>query len=921
VRFADGLVALHEQGEHLWLEIGPRPVLLGMVAAVATGHLPASGEQAIEDKGARKKDPPLLFLPSLRQESSDWQQMLTSLGALYVQGAPIDWPSFDHDYQRRKVTLPTYPFQRQRYWVEPTAIEEEDTPQTGFAHWLTTHSIEQLTDFVTRQHTFEERERITITKVLSALTTENRAQQMAAQVTSMLYEVVWEPQPTVQSPHAPATPGRWLLLTDEDGVGAALAARLTALGEQVKSLPMTPVDNEWAAQIQQTLTEEAALPLRGILHFWALDADLTDDSRSLLPTQQHTLATVLSIVQGTALLSTTAHALPRLWLVTRGAQQLTPTEPVALAQTPLWGLGRVVALEHGEMWGGLIDLDERAHPQQCAEALLAEILQTTPDGETEVAYRHQIRHVARLVRATVPQEPSAPPAIQPDALYLITGGLGALGLLVAEWLADQGATRLLLLGRRSVTDRAQQAVIDRLTAHGVIVELASVDVADETAMHALLTRIIAGPTPLKGVVHTAGVLDDAILLNQQWERFVPVLAGKMTGAWLLHQLTQDVPLDFMLFFSSLTALLGNPGQGNYAAANAFLDGLARYRRQQGLPALSINWGAWAETGMAARTNQHLSEPAESIPPAIGVAVLSHLFREHRTGQIAVAPMNWTRMAQAAHPPQRIYAHFVTPVAPAKASLVQTLKNLPPEQRSAQLRQTLQETIRQVLGLHEDLPPTIGFATLGMDSLMALEVRRHLERELNHALPTTIAFEYPTVEKLADHLLEEVLVLTPSPRPDKEDDDRESAEITAPVAVISMACRFPGAESPEAFWQLLCRGQDMVQVVPPTRWPVDTYYDPQRPRPGKMYTRSAALIEVVDQFDPFFFGISPREASGMDPQHRLLLEMSWEALEYAGFVPGTLIESKTGVFIGIGEGDYGALSGSTAAQLDTYAATN
>ena len=633
---------------------------------------------------------------------------------------------------------------------------------------------------------------------------------------------------------------------------------------------------------------------------------------------------MLSIVQGTALLSTTAHALPRLWLVTRGAQQLTPTEPVALAQTPLWGLGRVVALEHGEMWGGLIDLDERAHPQQCAEALLAEILQTTPDGETEVAYRHQIRHVARLVRATVPQEPSAPPAIQPDALYLITGGLGALGLLVAEWLADQGATRLLLLGRRSVTDRAQQAVIDRLTAHGVIVELASVDVADETAMHALLTRIIAGPTPLKGVVHTAGVLDDAILLNQQWERFVPVLAGKMTGAWLLHQLTQDIPLDFMLFFSSLTALLGNPGQGNYAAANAFLDGLARYRQQQGLPALSINWGAWAEIGMAARISQSAATSGESITPATGSAVLSYLLRAHRTGQIAVARMDWTRMTQIAHPPRRIYAHFVTPVAPAraKATLAQTLESVPVEQRSAHLRRALQRAIQQLLGLREEPAPTTGFTALGMDSLMALELRRHLEEELDRALPATLAFEYPTVEKLAAYLLDELFFLekTPPLRPSREE-HRAGQESTAPIAVISMACRFPGAESPEAFWQLLCHGVDRVQVVPSTRWPVDAYYDPQRPRPGKMYTRSAALIEAVDQFDPFFFGISPREASGMDPQHRLLLEMSWEALERAGLVPGKLIESQTGVFIGIGEGDYGTLNASTAAQLDTYAATN
>jgi len=930
VRFADGVATLQAQGVDTFLEIGPKPTLLGMVEPILDAEQPAvGGEIQNRAQGAPAKIQNPLLLPSLRENHPDWQQMLASLGELYVRGVLIDWAGLDRDAgaagARRKIVLPTYPFQRQRYWVEPTAAVADDTAQTGFANWLATHSIEQLTDLVTEQRAFAESERATVTKVLSALTAESRTQQMAAQVASMLYEVAWEPQHTATAVQPPATPGRWLLLADGHGVSAALATRLTALGEQVESLPLPSADDTWADQIKQALMSAQERPLRGILHLWALDAGLTDDSRDLLLSQQRPLASVLSIIQGLATIPTPGFALPRLWLVTRGAQQLTPTEQVALAQTPLWGLGRVIALEHGDVWGGLIDVDGQAEPTVCAAALLAEILQAAPDGETEVAYRHQTRHVARLVRATAAQPTAAPLGIDPDALYLITGGLGALGLLVAEWLADQGATRLLLTGRRGVTTTAQQAVIDRLTATGVTVALAQVDVADETAMRALFAQLAAGAAPLKGVVHTAGVLDDAILLNQQWERFVPVLASKVTGAWLLHQLTQGIALDFMLFFSSLTALLGNPGQGNYAAANAFLDGLARYRQQQGLPALSINWGAWAEVGMAARANQGAFAAGQAMPPALGMAALSHVVRTYGVGQIAVAALDWPRIAQADHQPQRIYANFVTPVVPAKtkATLVQALASLPVDQRAAHLRRALQEAVVRVLGLREPPAHTTGFTDLGMDSLMALELRRHWERELDRPLPTTIAFEYPTVEKLATYLLDEQLALaTPTPpRPLLEGGRREDVGVAEPIAVISMACRFPGADSPEAFWQLLCNGVDMVQVVPASRWPVDAYYDPQRPRPGKMYTREAALIDAVDQFDPFFFGIAPREANGMDPQHRLLLETSWEALERAGFVPGTLIESQTGVFIGIGEGDYGALSNDAMTALDTYAATN
>ena len=899
VRFADGITTLAQQGIDICLEIGPKPVLLGMAGQILD-KLPGA--------------PPLL-LPSLREGQDDWLPLLTSLGELYVRGVAIDWASLDQDAQRRKIALPTYPFQRQRYWVEPTApVTASDAGQPGFAQWLATHTIEQLTALVLQRGEFDAAAQPTVTKVLSTLAAEQHAQGLTAQVEALLYDVAWEAAPITLPVQPPTTPGRWLLLADTDGVGDALAARLTALGEQVEivSVASSIATLDWAALINSS---EQLIPLRGVIHLWALTADTTNALTDLIERQQRDLASVLQIVQTLVSNSSTA----RLWIVTSGAQQLAATESVAVAQTPFWGLGRVIALEHSALWGGLVDVDPTAAPAVCAAALAAEILQAAPTGESQVAYRRGTRHVARLVRYTCAKVAQPMVTIQADATYLITGGLGALGLLVAEWLSTQGASNLILLGRRGITNQTQQAAVDQLTAKGVKVAIAQVDVADEAAMRALFARLAADAVGLKGVFHTAGVLDDGLLRNQQWVRFAPVLAPKVTGGWLLHQLTAAHDLDFMVFFSSATSLLGNPGQGNYAAANAFLDGLARYRQQQGFPTLSINWGGWAEVGMAARTGHGAAAGDQLLSPAVGIAALAYLLARGQVGQLAVLPIDWRQVTEATP----FYANFVTPVASttSQATLVTELVALPPSRRLAQLQGHLQKVVGRVLGMRELPSPTTGFADLGLDSLMALELRRQLERDLHRALPTTVAFEYPTVDKLATYLLDEVLALAEAQNAALSTPTLQRAiGLDEPIAVISMACRFPGADTPEAFWQLLQDGADLVQPIPATRWPVADYYDPQRPLPGKMYTQEAAFIDAVDQFDPLFFGIAPREALGMDPQHRLLLELSWEALERAGLAQQTLVDSPTGVFVGIGEGEYGSLNGDPLTALDTYAAT-
>ena len=884
VRFADGVQTLHAQGVEVFLEIGPKPVLLGMI-----GEPPTPASSLILH--------PSSLLPSLRAGQGVWQTLLTSLGAMYVRGAKIAWAGLQRDVVRRKVALPTYPFQRQRYWVAaPDATASR-------LHWTEMRDHAQLLRQITQYEPFTSEEQALVTRAFRALDSAAHAEQLASTVDGLCYTLRWERQ--ILDPATPpeTDPGAWLILADPSEVATALAAQLSARGAVVTLADYAdPVD----------LTQ----PWRGIVVLHGRTGSVLSDAASLMAFQGQSLALVLRLVQQ---LATCPGTSPRLWVVTQGAQAVTADDLIQPEQTTLWGLGRVVALEHRALWGGLIDLDPVGDDTAVATLLGTALLVAAPEGETQVAYRGGERYVARLARTT--PEPQSPVRIIPAATYLVTGGLGALGLQVATWLADQGATHLVLMGRRGVTGPGQRTVIDHLTARGVTVHVAALDVTDADGLRTLLADLRAGDAPLAGVFHCAGILDDGILLNQRWDRFVPVLAPKVAGAWLLHDLTHDDDLELMVFFSSAAGLLGSPGQGNYAAANAFLDGLAHYRRQRGLPGLSIAWGAWAEAGMAARTRTARDEALPALSPELALAALQRVIGI--TGTLGIFQADWANLAgrlEGASP-------FFAPLLPAPASSdaesapTHALAALLPAQRRAWLLARVAALVARVLGM-ESLPDhTTGFSALGMDSLMTLELRRELGRLVGRELPTTVAFEYPTVATMSDYLLSEVLALDEPAAvvPSAPATERRLAE---PIAVVSMACRFPGADTPEAFWNLLLDGTDVVREVPAERWNAADYYDPQRPQAGKMYTRHAAFLEQVDQFDPQFFGIAPREARGIDPQHRLLLEVSWEVLERAGRVPQTLVDSRTGVFVGIGEGEYGGLAGmQDPALIDTYGATS
>jgi len=587
-----------------------------------------------------------------------------------------------------------------------------------------------------------------------------------------LYEVNWEEQALTGEAPARPQPGQWVVFAEPGAVGERLVDRLRTQGHRVETVRAgagyrAQGDGQYAVAPNrpedfETLCRTLGAGEWGVVYLWPL-GETAPDAAVALPSQQRLLGGALHLVQGLLRTKTSA----RLYLVTRGAQAVGEAPEVAPAQAALWGLGRTVALEHPELACVRVDLEPGN--EQDAEALVAEF--GAQDGEDQVAYRGGKRYVARLVRSSS-RASAGGPEIRADATYLVTGGLGSLGLAVAQWLVEQGAKHLVLVGRQGPR-AAAQTVLAVLAQQGARVVVRQADVARAEEVQALLADLGAQP-PLRGIIHAAGVLDDGVLLQQTWERFAKVLAPKALGAWHLHRATEGLGLDFFVLFSSVASVLGSAGQGNYAAANAALDGVAWYRRGRGLPALSVNWGPWGEVGMAARlAEREQSRRAEMgvslIPPALGVQALGHALASGAP-QCTVLPVDWAgllgRFPAGGEPPlfRRMAAEATrAPAAPTRAaagSVRRQLEAAPPDARPALLLEYVRGQVAQVLGLDPARPPadTAGLTELGMDSLMAVELRNRLQSGLGSSLPSTLAFEYPTIEALAAHLMKDVLAL-------------------------------------------------------------------------------------------------------------------------------------------------------------------
>jgi acyl transferase domain-containing protein/NADPH:quinone reductase-like Zn-dependent oxidoreductase len=542
------------------------------------------------------------------------------------------------------------------------------------------------------------------------------------------------------------------------------------------------------------------------------------------------------------------------------------------------------------------------------------------------AFRHlsQARHIGKVVLTLRPTP-------RPEGTVLITGGTGSLGALFARHLVTaHGVRRLLLTSRQGLAAPGAAELRDELAALGAeAVTIAACDAADRESLRALIDDVPAAHR-LTGVVHTAGVLDDAIVTALDPQRLETVLRPKVDAAWHLHELTKDQDLAVFAVFSSVAGTLGNPGQANYAAGNTFLDALAHHRRALGLPATSLAWGLWEQaSGLTAGLNStdHARLGRGGILPLgteQGLELYDAALVAHRPLTVpAVLDLRALRERADSGPVPPVLRSLVgtatrravATLAPATApgGLAAELAALTETERRNALLDLVRAQTATVLGhaAPASIAPDDTFKALGADSLSAVELRNRLNASTGLRLSSTVVFDHPTPAALGRHLAVELAVGIGTETEAVTEAARvttpAAADDTDPIAIIAMSCRYPGgADTPEEFWQLLSEGRDAIGALPADRgWDLDALYDPDPERTGTFYTRRGGFLHGAAEFDADFFGISPREAAAMDPQQRLLLETAWEAIERAGINPRSLRGTSTGVFTGVIAQEYAA----------------
>ncbi|MEV0186802.1 type I polyketide synthase, partial [Streptomyces sp. NPDC050625] len=590
-----------------------------------------------------------------------------------------------------------------------------------------------------------------------------------------------------------------------------------------------------------------------------------------------------------------------------------------LAHAAAGGLVRSAQAENP----GRIVLLETDRPDEAAALVPGVVL----SGEPHVVVREGQADAPRLARAASPatEDVATGPADEAASAraegiasglgtVLLTGASGALGSTLARHLVTKhGVRRLLLVSRRGANTPGAAELKAELAALGAEATWAACDLADRDALHRLLAA-----TPVDSVVHTAGVLDDGVIATLTPERLDTVLAPKADAVLNLDELTGD-STTFVLF-SSAAGVFGNPGQGNYAAANAFLDAFARYRRAQGRPTVSLAWGLWEQEGAMADV---LDEAGRSRMARSGVLPLStedglRLFDAAlASDETVLVPVRLDTAAlrnRAAGTVPALLRGLVrvstrgTAQRAATGSLAERLAGLVGDERDEALLELVRAEAAAVLG--HSSPRAVQtahtFQDLGFDSLTAVELRNRLSTATGLRLPATLVFDHPTPAALARHIGTELLGEAPAVTTATAVRQTAAAADDEPIAIVGMSCRLPGGvRSPEDLWRLVASGRDGISRFPDNRgWDVEGLYDPDPERLGKTYARDGGFLHEAAEFDAAFFGISPREALAMDPQQRLLLEASWEAFERAGIDPVTVRGSRTGVFTGLMYHDYG-----------------
>jgi acyl transferase domain-containing protein/acyl carrier protein len=820
-QFSEAVHKMIRNGYNYFIEIGPHPVLLDQIREYIDHY----------------KDQACKVIPTLKQNEPREKSILNTLAALYVGGFDIRWDGI-YSKQGNVIELPTYPWQKKRYWIDNKEIKDR------------------------------------------------------------FYKLEWQPTPAIANTNN-SDSGTWLIFADNKGLGNRVSELLKRQGKITRCVYSGELlDSGGSFNFNEFLHSE---PISEIIYLWPLDTDPTHklSLSALEQTQALCGMEFINLVRATLEQKNKS----RLWIVTRMAIAVTDesNSELSVGQSLICGMGKVVALDHPEIWGGMIDLSYKKSSNE-AQLLITEIQNST--FEDHVAFRNNQRYVARLKRAETNLQKVN---IRQNRTYLITGGTGMLGLSVAKWLAEKGATHLLLTSRNRPSGEAEEK-IQTLRNGGIIVVEKKTDVSDEREMIKVFESMKKDLPLPAGVFHLAGITDFSEITNLKAKDIETILKPKVMGTWILHCLTKDMELDFFVSFSSIVSVLGSRRQALYAGANHFLDTLTHYRKSLGLPGMSLNWGPWSGGGITSDEIQALLHTIgiESFRQEEGLHILDHVLTSAEP-QLVVAQVDWSIFKTAYqvkrdHPILKKIHSGITGEDQKKEPFILELETKDINTRQELFMAYLKKQVAIVFGFEssDTISPQGGFFELGMDSFTAIELQSHLEKDLGLKIPSTILFDYPNIESLSGYFCQRLGWLGP----ESADIAEKSKQFEESIAIIGMACRFPGkSNNPEEFWKMLCNGVDAVSEVPAERWDINTYFDPDPTAPGKTYCKYGGFLEDIDGFDPIFFGISPKEAKTMDPQQRVLLEVCYETLENSGIVPEKIRYSKTGVFIGVSNNEY------------------
>ncbi|HWN35115.1 MAG TPA: SDR family NAD(P)-dependent oxidoreductase, partial [Pseudonocardia sp.] len=915
VQFSHATEVLGRDGYGVFIETSAHPVLTGAI----TDTLEDLRRHRETEEGPGSGREPIVT-GTLRRDDGGPDRVLASLAQAHSHGVFVDWASVLPTGER--VDLPTYVFQRQRYWPKPAPAATGvagAVPGADGAFWAAVEGgdLEGLSRTLAV-------EAPRLREVLPALAAWRRRERGESRVADWRYRITWAP---VTVPGGATMSGSWLVVVPaaHSGTGrteewvAALAERgaRVVLAEVAEG----EVDRRvLAGRVAKALRQAAengggsdpAPVVAGVVSLLALDESPLAD-RPVVPAG---LAATMGLVQA---LGDAGIDAP-LWVLTSGAVAAgageVPTGPV---QAQTWAFGRAAALEHPGRWGGLIDLP-RTWDARSAGRLVAVLAGC---GEDQVAIRAGGVLGRRLVRVPRPR-----PSDQwrPRGSVLVTGGTGGVGGHVARWLAGRGAARLVLSSRSGPAAAGVAVLAAELAAAGAAVAVVAGDVGDRAEVTGLVGWIGATGPRLSSVLHAAGVGLGGPIEGMVVSELADVSQAKAGGAAYLDEATAGHDLDAFVVFSSGAATWGSGQLAGYAAANAALDALVEDRRARGLAGTSVAWGLWGGGGMgegpAGEVLQRLG--VREMDPQPAITALAGVL-DAGEALVAVSDIDWTRFApvftvQRPSPlladlsdAQRALRDAEAAGDSAKAAgtaLAQRLRGLNRGEQDRILTDLVRSEAAAALGHTSSVAVPAGraFKDLGFDSLTAVDLRTRLNAATGLKLPATLVFDYPTATEVVRFLRTELLGALSGPAPTElvpGATTRAMADPGEPVAIIGIGCRYPGgAVTPELFWDLLATGTDAIASFPGDRgWDADRVYG-AAPGAGTSTTREGGFVYDASGFDAGFFGISPREALAMDPQQRLLLETTWEALERAGIDPLSLRGSQTGVFAGATYSAYG-----------------